>query len=124
MLDKGLIRPSTSPWGASVLFAKKKDKTLSLYIDYQLLNRVTIKNRYPLPKIDDLFDELREEILREFHCSRFVVHPGGTKMYHNLHRQYYRSGMKRHVGDFMRRCLTCQQIKAEHQRPVGLLQQL
>ena len=44
--------------------------------------------------------ELREEILREFHCSRFAVHPGGTKMYHDLHRQYYWRGMKRHVGDF------------------------
>ena len=44
---------------------------------------------------------LREEILREFHCSRFVVHPGGTKMYHDSHRQYYWSGMKRHVGDFV-----------------------
>ena len=59
LLDKGFIRSSTSPWGASVLFAKKKDKTLRLYIDYQQLNRVTIKNRYPLPRIDDLFDQLR-----------------------------------------------------------------
>ena len=45
--------------------------------------------------------DLREEILREFHCSRFAVHPGGTKMYQDLHRQYYWSGMKRHVGDFV-----------------------
>ena len=59
LLDKGFIRPSTSPWGASVLFAKKKDKTLRLCIDYRHLNRVTIKNRYPLPRIDDLFDQLR-----------------------------------------------------------------
>ena len=58
--------------------------------------------------------ELREEILREFHCSRFAVHPGGTKMYHDLRRQYYSSGMKRHVGDFVRLCLTCQQVKAKH----------
>ena len=57
---------------------------------------------------------LREEILREFQCSRFAVHPGGTKMYQDLRRQCYWSGMKRHVGDFVRRCLTCQQIKAEH----------
>ena len=68
--------------------------------------------------------DLREEILREFHCSRFAVHPGGTKMYHDLRRQYYWRGMKRHVGDFVRRCLTCQQVKAEHQRPAGLLQPL
>ena len=59
LLDKGFIRLSTSPWGAPVLFAKKKDKTLRLCIDYRQLNRVTIKNRYPLPRIDDLFDQLR-----------------------------------------------------------------
>ena len=59
LLNKGFIRSSTSPWGAPVLFAKKKDKTLRLCIDYRQLNRVTIKNRYPLPRIDDLFDQLR-----------------------------------------------------------------
>ena len=58
-MGKGFIKPSTSPWGASILFAKKKDKTLLLCIDYRQLNRVTIKNRYPLPRIDDLFDQLR-----------------------------------------------------------------
>ena len=46
--------------------------------------------------------DLREVILREFHDSRFSVHPGGTKMYQDLRRQYYRSGMKRHVGNFVR----------------------
>ena len=51
---------------------------------------------------------LREEILREFHFFRFSVHLGGTKMYQDLCRRYYWSGMKRHVGDFVRRCLTCQ----------------
>ena len=56
LLNKGFIRPSTSPWGAPVLFAKKEDNTLLLCIDYRQLNRVTIKNRYPLPTIDDLFD--------------------------------------------------------------------
>ena len=59
LLNKGFIRLSTSPWGAPVLFAKKKDKTLRLCIDYRQLNRVTIKNRYPLLRIDDLFDQLR-----------------------------------------------------------------
>ena len=59
LLGKGFIRPSTSPWGTPVLFSKKKDKTLPLCIDYRQLNRVTIKNRYPLPRIDDLFDQLR-----------------------------------------------------------------
>ena len=59
MLDKGFIRPSVSPWGAPVLFVKKKDGTLRLCIDYRLLNQVTIKNRYSLPRIDDLFDQLK-----------------------------------------------------------------
>ena len=60
------------------------------------------------------YTDMREEILREFHYSRFAVHPSGTKMYHDLRHQYYWCGMKRHVGDFIRRCLTCQQVKAEH----------
>ena len=59
LLDKGLIRLSTSPWGAPVLFVKKKDKTLRLCIDYRQLNRVMVKNRYSLPRIDNLFDQLR-----------------------------------------------------------------
>ena len=58
-MDKGSIRPSPSPWGASVLVAKKRGKTLRLCIDYRQLNRVMIKNRYPLLRIDDLFDQLR-----------------------------------------------------------------
>ena len=57
--DKGFIRPSFSPWGAPVLFVKKSDGTMRLCIDYRQLNRVTIKNRYPLPRIDDLFDQLK-----------------------------------------------------------------
>jgi hypothetical protein len=58
MMDRGYIRPSVSPWGALVLFVKKKDGTLRLCIDYRQLNKVTIKNKYPLPQIDDLFDQL------------------------------------------------------------------
>jgi hypothetical protein len=56
LLDKGFIRPSTSPWGTPVLFVKKKDGSMRMCIDYQKLNKVTIKNRYPLPRIDDLLD--------------------------------------------------------------------
>ena len=56
LLDKGFIRPSHSPWGAPVLFVKKKDGTLRMCVDYRELNKVTVKNRYPLPRIDDLFD--------------------------------------------------------------------
>jgi hypothetical protein len=59
LLDKGFIRPSVSPWGAPVLFVKKKDGSMRLCIDYRELNKVTIKNKYPLPRIDDLFDQLQ-----------------------------------------------------------------
>ena len=59
LIDKNYIRHSVSPWGAPVIFVKKKDGTLQLCIDYLQLNKMTIKNRYPLPRIDDLFDQLR-----------------------------------------------------------------
>ncbi|KAL0552395.1 hypothetical protein IC582_011504 [Cucumis melo] len=59
LLDKGFIRPSVSPWGAPVLFVKKKDGSMRLCIDYRELNKVTVKNKYPLPRIDDLFDQLQ-----------------------------------------------------------------
>ena len=75
-LDKRFIRPSTSPWGAPVLFAKKRGKTLRLCMNYRKLNRVTIKNRYPLPRIDDLLDQLRG--VRVY--SKIDLHTG----YHQL----------------------------------------
>ena len=88
LLDKGFIRPSTSPWGAPILFSKKKDKTLLLCIDYRQLNKVTIKNRYPLPRIDDLFDQLR-----------------GARVYSkiNLHTGYRQLRVGRQIS--LRQCL-------------------
>ncbi|GKE09298.1 putative reverse transcriptase domain-containing protein [Tanacetum coccineum] len=59
LADKGFIRPSTSPWGAPVLFVKKKDGSFRMCIDYRELNKLTVKNRYPLPRINDLFDQLQ-----------------------------------------------------------------
>ncbi|TYK27113.1 hypothetical protein E5676_scaffold478G00020 [Cucumis melo var. makuwa] len=76
LLDKGFIRPSMSPWGAPVLFVKKKDGLMRLCIDYRELNKVTIKNRYPLPRIDDLFDQLQGATV----FSKIDLHSG----YHQL----------------------------------------
>ena len=59
LLDKGFVRPSVSPWGAPVLFVKKKDGTLRMCIDYWQINKVTVKNKYPLARIEDLFDQLK-----------------------------------------------------------------
>ena len=59
LMDKGFIRPSVSPWGAPVLFVKKKDDILRMCIDYQKINKVIMKNRYPLSRIEDLFDQLK-----------------------------------------------------------------
>jgi hypothetical protein len=59
LLDKRYIRPSASPWGAPIIFVPKKDGTQRMCVDYRSLNEVTIKNKYPLPRIDDLFDQLK-----------------------------------------------------------------
>ena len=59
LLEKGYIRRSPSPWGALVLLVEKKDKSLRMVVDYRALNEVTIKNKYPLPMINDLFDQLQ-----------------------------------------------------------------
>jgi hypothetical protein len=58
MLSKGLTRPSASPWGFPVLFVDKRDGTIRLCVDYRRQNEVTMKSKYPLPKIEDLFDQL------------------------------------------------------------------
>ena len=63
LLDKGFIRPSVSPWGAPVLFVKKKDGTLQMCIDYRQINKVAVKNKYLLPRIEDLFDQLKRVVV-------------------------------------------------------------
>ncbi|KAA0051012.1 hypothetical protein E5676_scaffold675G00890 [Cucumis melo var. makuwa] len=265
LLDKGFIRPSVLPWGAPVLFVKKRDGSMHLCIDYRELNKVTVKNCYPLPKIDDFFDQLqgatifykidlhsgyhqlrirdsdipktafhsryehyefivmsfgltnapavfmdlmnmvfkdfldsfgkanvvadalsrkvshlaaliteqriivarlndlylvekcclvevgqdeefsitsndglkferrlfipvdnvvKTKLLTEAHNSLFFMHPGSTKMYQDLKRVYWWRNMNREVTNVVSRCLVCQQVKAQRQRPAGLLQPL
>jgi hypothetical protein len=76
LLDKGYICPSTSPWGCSALFVEKKDKEMRLCVDYHPLNAVTIKNKYPLPHISILFDQLaRAQVF-----SKIDLHSG----YHQI----------------------------------------
>ena len=76
LLYKGFIKPSISPWGAPVLFVKKKDGSLRMCIDSRQLNKVTIKNKYPIPRINDLFDQFQGAI----HFSKIDLISG----YHQL----------------------------------------
>ena len=73
-----------------------------------------------VPKID----EIKKEIMEEAHSSAYVMHPGSTKMYPTLREHYWWNGMKKEIASFVSRCLTCQQVKAEHQKPVGKIQPL
>jgi len=72
LLDKNYIFPSVSPWGAPVLFVKKKDGTLRTCIDYRQMNKLTIKNKYPLPRIDELFDQVKGATV----LSKIDLHSG------------------------------------------------
>ena len=65
--------------------------------------------------------EVRREIMEEAHSSAYAMYPGSTKMYHTLKEHYMWKGMKRDIAEFIFRCLTCQQVKAKHQKPAGLL---
>ena len=66
-------------------------------------------------------DNLRKLIMEEAHCSAYAMHPGSIKMYRTIKKNYWWSTMKRDVAEFVARCLVCQQMKAEHQRPSGTL---
>ncbi|GJV60097.1 putative reverse transcriptase domain-containing protein [Tanacetum coccineum] len=265
LTDKGFIRPSSSPWGAPVLFVKKKDGSFRMCIDYRELNKLTVKNRYPLPRSIDLFrpaqgasiiqrsilvrvsqlrvlrrrhsqdciqdsireaknfiantkmlfkeglgrcvdqrekgkvgftmmaaitwrrggedvargggsgcsrseeervsrvryreasrsifleqilkaqiaatkagehqnrgcwrswlpcyGDLRTVIMHESHKSKYFIHPGSDKMYQDMKKLYWWPNMKANIATYVSKCLTCAKVKAEHQRPSGLLVQ-
>nr|GEV16038.1 putative reverse transcriptase domain-containing protein [Tanacetum cinerariifolium] len=220
LFEKGFIRPSSSPWGAPVLFVKKKDGSFQMCIDYRELNKLTVKNCCPLPRIDDLFDQLqgssanvvvdalswkerikpirvralvmtiglelpkqilnaqtgarkpeniknkdvkgmlvensmdlekhrtknlephadktlclngrswlpcygdlRIVIMHESHKLKYSIHPSFDKMYQDMKRLYWWPNMKAEITTYVSKCLTCAKVKAEHQRPSGLLVQ-
>ncbi|GJY93495.1 putative reverse transcriptase domain-containing protein [Tanacetum coccineum] len=83
--DKGFIRPSSSPWGAPVLFVKKKDGSFRMCIDYRELNKLTVKNHYPLPRIDDLFDQLQGSSVYSKTDLRLGYHQLRNKKEHEEH---------------------------------------
>ena len=78
------------------------------------------RNRTVVP----MNENLKREILEETHRSKYTIHPGGNKMYQDLRRLYWWDKMKREIAQYVQTCLMCQQVKAEHQKPSGLLQPL
>nr|GEU55989.1 reverse transcriptase domain-containing protein [Tanacetum cinerariifolium] len=131
----GFICPSSSPWGASVLFVKKKDGSFCMCINYLELNKLTIKNRYPLLRIDNLFDQLqgrlwlplfggiKDMIMHESQKSKYSIHPGLDKMYQDLKKLYWWPNINADIATFVSKYLTCAKVKAEQQKPSSLLQQ-
>ncbi|GKB99033.1 putative reverse transcriptase domain-containing protein [Tanacetum coccineum] len=83
--DNGFIRPSSSPWGAPVLFFKKKDGSFRMCIDYRELDKLTVKNRYPLPRIDNLFDQLQGSSVYSKIDLRSGYHQLRNKQEHEEH---------------------------------------
>nr|GEX33909.1 reverse transcriptase domain-containing protein [Tanacetum cinerariifolium] len=182
--DKGFIRPSSSPWGAPVLFVKKKDGSFQMCIDYRELNKLTVKNSYPLSRIDDLFDQLQglsiyskidlrsgaedfvaycdashkglgvvlmqrekseakkpENLKKEdvggmlienskdpekFRKEKLEPRTDGTLFRQNVSRLkqlYWWPNLKADIATYVSKYLTCLRMKAEHQKPSGLLVQ-
>nr|GEY74842.1 putative reverse transcriptase domain-containing protein [Tanacetum cinerariifolium] len=132
--DKRFTRPSSSPWGALVLFVKKRDGSFQMCIDYRELNKLTVKNRYPLLRINDLFDQLqgswipcrgnlKELIMHESHKSKYSINPGSDKMYQDLKKLYWWPNIKVETATYISKCQTYVKVKAECHEPSGLLVQ-
>ena len=100
------------------MFEVQQGKSDEFMIDEEGV--LQLGTRLCVPNVDDL----RKELLEEAHYSAYSVHLGSTKMYHTIKDTYWWNGMKKNVAEFVSMCLTCQQVKLEHQRPARLLQPL
>ncbi|GJT85038.1 putative nucleotidyltransferase, ribonuclease H [Tanacetum coccineum] len=134
LTDKGFIRPSSSPWGALVLFVKKKDGSFRMCIDYRELNKLTVKNRYPLPRIDDLFDQLQEEDIPKtsfrtrYGHYEFQVMPFGLTnapaVFMDLMNRVCRPYLDKFVIVFIDDILIYSKSKEEHEKHLKLILEL
>ncbi|GJW73697.1 putative reverse transcriptase domain-containing protein [Tanacetum coccineum] len=123
--DKDFIRPSSYPWGASVLFIKKKDGSFRMCIDYQELNQLTIKNSYPLPRIDYLFDQLQ----RSRYFSKIDLRSGYNQLRvreEDIPKTAFRtrSYLDKFVIVFINDILIYSKSKEEHKVPLKLIVEL
>nr|GEV83474.1 transposon Ty3-G Gag-Pol polyprotein [Tanacetum cinerariifolium] len=116
--DKGFIRPSSSPWGALVLFVKKKNGPFRMCIDYQELNKLTVKNRYPLPRIDDLFDQLQGSSV----YSKIDLRSGSVLL--DLMNRMFKPYLDKFVIVFIDDILIYSRKKEEHKEHLKLILEL
>nr|GEV29588.1 putative reverse transcriptase domain-containing protein [Tanacetum cinerariifolium] len=145
--DKGFTRPSSSPWGALVLFVEKKDRSFQMCIDYQIealkpenlekedvggMIRKDIPKEKLEPRADGTlclndrswlpcYGDLRSVIMHESHKSKYSIHPGPDKMCQVMKKLYWWPNMKANIATYVSKCWTCARVKAEHQRPSELL---
>ncbi|GJY11701.1 putative reverse transcriptase domain-containing protein [Tanacetum coccineum] len=127
LFDKGFIRPNSSPWGASVLFVKKKDGSFRMCIDYQELNKLTVKNRYPLLRIDHLFDQLQRSSVYSKVDLRSVMSFGSTNapaVFMDLMNQVCKPYWDKFVIVFTDKILIYSKNKQEHEEHLKLILEL
>ena len=105
-----------------ILVELEENVWLGKFIDFTIDDEgiLWISGRLCVPDVDNL----REDILEEVHFTAYSVHPGAIKMYHSIRDLYWRDELKKDVADYMSKCSTCQQVKAQYQRPFGKLQSL
>nr|GEZ68345.1 transposon Ty3-I Gag-Pol polyprotein [Tanacetum cinerariifolium] len=125
LFDKGFIRPSSSPWGALVLFVKKKDGSFRMCIDYQELNKITVKNHYPLPRIDDLFDQLRgSSIYSKIDLSYVFWFNKRTAIFMDLMNQVCKPYLEKFVIVFIDDILIYSKNEQDHKEHLKLILEL
>ena len=117
-LDRVKAAQRRDPQLQKIMYEVQQGQSRDFVVDRE--GTLRLGTRLCVPDVD----ELRREIMEEAHFSAYSIHPGSTKKYHDLKDTYWWNGMKRDIADFVSKCLTCQQVKLEHQRPSGLLQQL
>ncbi|GKE58231.1 putative reverse transcriptase domain-containing protein [Tanacetum coccineum] len=131
--DKGFIRPSSSPWGAPILFVKKKDGSFRMCIDYRELNKLTVKNRYPLPRIDDLFDQLQGSsvyskinLTSSYHPLRVIPFglTNAPAVFMDLMNRVCKPYLDKFVIDFINDILIYSKNKQEHEEHLKLILEL
>ncbi|GJV67874.1 putative reverse transcriptase domain-containing protein [Tanacetum coccineum] len=121
--DKGFIRPSSSPWGAPVLFVKKKDGSFRMCIDYRELNKLTVKNRYPLLRIEDLFDQLTRYSHYEFQVMPFGL-TNAPAVFMDLMNRVCKLYLDRFVIVFIDDILIYSKSRKEHKGHLRLILKL